>query len=339
MTSVSITESTDILSLIGNTPLVELRAFDTGPCRLFVKLETQNPGGSIKDRIALSMVEAAEGKGILSPGDTIVEATSGNTGLGLALVAAVKHYRLIVVVPDKMSAEKIAHLRAFGADVRITLTDVAEDDPAYYENLAASIAYQVGGYHINQYANEANVTAHERTTGPEIWEQLGHDVDAVVCGVGSGGTMTGLARYFARVKPDLEFVLADPEGSALATLVETGSLGPPRHYGVEGIGRSNVPPIADLSRVHKAFTVTDADSFQMSRDLLKYEGIFGGSSSGTMVAAALRHCREQVVHKRVVTFICDSGNKYLSKFFNEHWLCDHGFAPLVRTAVASAVGQ
>jgi cystathionine beta-synthase len=337
MASVAVSRATEMLSLIGNTPVVELRGFSTGPCRLFVKLETQNPGGSIKDRIALSMIDAAEEEGILAPGDTIVEATSGNTGLGLAMVAAIKGYRLIIVIPDKMSAEKVCHLRAAGADVRITQTDVPPDHPQYYENLAASIAEQIGAYHINQFHNEANVQAHERSTGPEIWQQLGHDVDAVVCGIGSGGTLSGLSRFFSRVKPDLELVLADPEGSALATLVETGQLGPSRCYAVEGIGQPYLPPIADLSRVRKAFTISDVESFQTSRDLLRNAGIFAGASSGTLVAAALRYCREQVRPKRVVTFICDSGNKYLSTFFNNRWLCNQGFAPKPRTGTLEDV--
>ena len=327
-------EREGLLSLIGNTPVVELHGFDTGMCRLFLKLETQNPGGSIKDRIALSMIDAAEEQGLLAPGDTIVEATSGNTGLGLALVAAVKGYKLILVIPDKMATEKIVHLRAFGAEVRITRSDVPHDHPEYYENLAATIADEVGAYHIDQFRNQANALAHERTTAPEIWEQLDHDVDAIVCGVGSGGTIAGVSRYFASVQPRLQVILADPEGSSLAGLVETGTPGPTHAYAVEGIGNDAVPPVADLSRVRRAFTISDAESFQMARDLLRYAGIFAGSSSGTLVAAALRYCREQRVPKRVVTFVCDSGNKYLSKFFDHHWLCDQGF---VRTPMTGTV--
>jgi cystathionine beta-synthase len=315
-----------ILSLIGHTPVVELRGFDTGRCQLFVKLETQNPGGSIKDRIALSMIEAAERKGILASGDTIVEATSGNTGLGLALVAAVKGYRLILVIPDKMSKEKVSHLRAFGADVRLTRSDVGPGHSEYYEQVAARIARDTGNYFINQFDNEANALAHENMTGPEIWEQLDHEVNAIVCGVGSGGTLTGLSRYFARVNPELEMVLADPEGSALASYVKTRKLGACSAYAVEGIGCSHVPALTDLSRVARAFTISDAESFRTSRALLRTAGIFAGASSGTLVAAALKYCREQVVPKRVLTFICDSGNKYLSKFFNETWLTEHGYA-------------
>jgi cystathionine beta-synthase len=319
---------TDVLSLIGNTPVVELRGFDTGLCRLFLKLETQNPGGSIKDRIAVSMIEAAEQRGILAFGDTIVEATSGNTGLGLALVAAVRGYKLVLVIPDKISREKIYHLRAFGVDVRLTRSDVPPGHPQHYEEMAAGIAKETGTYHIDQFKNAANALAHELTTGPEIWEQMEQDVDAVVCGVGSGGTLAGLSRFFSRIKPEVEMILADPEGSSLAAFVETGNLGPAGAYAVEGIGCSYPPPLADLSGISRAFSIPDAASFQTCRALLRRSGILAGSSSGTLVAAALQYCRQQAVRKRVVTFICDSGNKYLSTFFDDHWLTSKGYAAL-----------
>lgn len=315
-----------VLDLIGNTPMVELQGFDTGTCRLFLKLESNNPGGSIKDRMALSMVVAAERSGELRPGNTIVEATAGNTGIGLAVVAAVKGYGLILVIPDKMSTEKIAHLRAFGVDIRITRSDVAPGHPDYYQDMAARIAARTpGSYNVNQFSNPANPQAHEETTGPEIWEQMGHDVDAVVCGVGSGGTMTGISRYFARVQPKTEMILADPEGSALAAYVQTGVLGATASYAVEGIGGSCVPAIADFSRVRESFVIGDAESFGTARELLRKSGILAGSSSGTLVAAALRYCRKQTAPKRVVTFVCDSGNKYLSKLFNDYWMIDQGY--------------
>ncbi len=315
---------TSVLELIGNTPLVELQGFDTGPCRLFVKLETQNPGGSIKDRMALAMVEDAERRGALGPGGVIVEATAGNTGIGLALVAAAKGYRLILTIPDKMSQEKIAHCRALGAEVRLCRSDVSKGHPDHYITLAERIAREAGAFAVNQFANPANPRAHEETTGPEIWEQSGHAVDAVVCGVGSGGTLTGLSRYFARVAPHVELVLADPAGSALAGLV-TGEARPTAPYAVEGIGGDTIPPVADLSRVRHAFAIPDAESFENSRALLKRAGLFGGSSSGTLVAAALRFCRQQKQAKRVVTFLCDTGNKYLSKHFNDYWMLDQGY--------------
>ena len=316
------------LSLIGNTPLVQLTGYDTGPCELFLKLESQNPGGSIKDRMAVSMIEAAEQSGALSPGQTIVEATAGNTGIGLALVAAIKGYRLILVIPDKMSSEKIAHARALGAEIMLTRSDVNPGHPDYYQDMAARIAREVpGGYHINQFGNQANPLAHEVTTGPEIWHQMDHRVDAVVCGIGSGGTLTGLSRFFARVQPDCEMVLADPIGSSLAEFVNTGKFVPSGSYAVEGIGGSCVPAIADLSRVRRAYSVPDAESFQTGRELLKTTGVFGGPSSGTLLAASLRYCREQTDSKRVVTFICDTGSKYLSKMYNDYWMADQGYTP------------
>src|SRR5579884_2768991 len=224
------------LGLIGNTPLVRLTGFDTGVCEVFLKLESQNPGGSIKDRMAVAMIEEAERQGRLAPGDTIVEATAGNTGIGLALVAAIKGYRLILVIPDKMSPEKIAHARALGADIRITRSDVEPGHPAYYQDMAARIARETPhAYHINQFGNQANPLAHEITTGPEVWHQMDHRLDAIVCGVGSGGTLTGLSRFFARVQPECELVLADPVGSSLADYVRTGTLGRPGSYVVEGI--------------------------------------------------------------------------------------------------------
>src|SRR6266702_5513795 len=203
-----------VLSLIGNTPLVEITRLDTGRCRLFVKLESQNPGGSIKDRIALSMIDAAERDGRLKPGGTVVEATAGNTGLGLALVDRAKGYRVLLIIPDKMSAEKVLHLKALGAEIRMTRSDVTKGHPEYYRDMAARLAAEIpGAFYANQFGNPANPAAHERTTGPEIWEQMQQKVDAVVCGVGSGGTLTGLSRFFARTSPSTEIVLADDRKS------------------------------------------------------------------------------------------------------------------------------
>src|SRR5438874_3041258 len=212
-----------ILSLIGDTPLVEVTRLDTGLCQLFLKLENYNPSGSIKDRIALSMIEAAERDGKLEPGGTIIEATAGNTGLGLALIGGAKGYRTILVIPDKMSQEKIAHVRALGAEVRLTRSDVTRGHPEYYQDVAARLASEIpGGFYVNQFGNPANPLAHERSTGPEIWEQMRHDVDTIVVAVGSGGTLTGLGRFFERVQPDLALILADPKGSVLCAWVKTG---------------------------------------------------------------------------------------------------------------------
>ena len=314
-----------MLSLIGNTPMIRIHGFDTGPCELYVKLETQNPGGSIKDRMALTMIEAAERDGKLKPGGTIVEATAGNTGLGLALIASQKGYKLILVIPDKMSQEKIFHLRAMGAQVVLTRSDVSKGHPEYYMDLARTVADQCGGYYVNQFENPANPLAHEQSTGPEIWEQMEHRLDAVVAGVGSAGTLTGLANYFEKVAPHVEMVLADPEGSVLADLVTTGKPGTGGAFLVEGIGGGFIPPVGDLHRVKTAYTISDAESFEVARQLLRGQGILAGSSAGTLVAAALHYCRDQKQAKRVVTFICDTGNKYLSKMFNDYWMIDHGF--------------
>jgi cystathionine beta-synthase len=316
----------NVLNLIGNTPLLEVSALDTGPCRLFLKLENANPGGSIKDRIGRSMIEAAEREGKLLPGNTLVEATAGNTGLGLALVAAQKGYPLILVIPDKMSQEKVFHLKALGAQVIMTRSDVGRGHPQYYQDLAERVARETpGAFYINQFNNPANPLAHETTTGPEIFKQMGFDLDAVVCGVGSGGTLTGLSRFFAKVAPKTEIVLADPVGSVLADYVNTGRIGLAGSWLVEGIGEDFLPPIADLSRVRKAYQISDEESLNTARDLLRVEGVLAGSSTGTLLAAALRYCREQSRPRRVVTFVCDSGNKYLSKMYNDFWMADHGF--------------
>jgi len=255
----------DVLSLIGNTPLVRVGRIDTGVCELYLKLENQNPGGSIKDRIGLSMIEAAEKSGVIRPGATLVEATAGNTGLGLALVAARKGYKLVLVIPDKMSQEKVHHLRALGAEVRMTRSDVGKGHPEYYQDYAERIANELGAYYVNQFANPANPLAHETTTAPEIWQQMDQRLDAVVCGVGSGGTLTGFSRYFARVAPNVELVLADPKGSILADYVATGKVGTAGSWLVEGVGEDFVPSICDLSRVHKAYSISDEESFVTAR--------------------------------------------------------------------------
>jgi cystathionine beta-synthase len=319
------------LSLIGNTPLVQVTAFDTGCCSLFLKLECQNPGGSIKDRIGVAMIEAAERDGALQPGGTLIEATAGNTGIGLALVAAIKGYGLTLVIPDKMSPEKIAHAKALGADIRLTRSDVGPGHPDYYVDMATRIARETGAYHVNQFANPANPAAHDTTTGPEIWQQMDYSVDAMVCGVGSGGTITGLSRFFARVQPGVEMILADPVGSSLAEYIRTGHLPPSGSYAVEGIGQSCVPAIADLSRVRRAYSISDTESFATARELLKQTGVLAGPSSGTLIASALRYCREQTTAKRVVTFVCDTGAKYLSKMYNDAWMADQGFIERPRT--------
>ena len=317
--------ASNLLDLVGNTPLVQLSRLDTGPCALFAKLESQNPGGSIKDRIAVSMIDAAEQQGALRPGGTIVEATAGNTGLALALVGSLKGYRTLLVVPDKMSREKIQHLKALGAEVVMTRSDVGKGHPAYYQDLAERLASErTNAWYANQFANAANPAAHERTTGPEIWTQMDQRVDAVVCGVGSAGTITGLTRFFRSMKQPVKMILADPQGSVLAEYTRSGRIGTAGSWQVEGIGEDFVPPIADLSGVSQAYSIDDKESFAAARELFRIEGVFAGSSSGTLLAAALRYCRSRTSPERVVTFVCDTGAKYLSKMYDDFWLADQG---------------
>jgi len=318
-----------VLELIADTPIVKARRLDAGVCELYLKLENQNPGGSIKDRIGMSMIEAAEQRGDISPGDTLVEGTAGNTGIGLALVAQQKGYKLILVVPDKMSREKIFNLKAMGAEVVLTRSDVAKGHPDYYQDLAARIADETpGAYFINQFGNPDNPAAHEHGTGPEILRQMAEvgGVDAVVFGCGSSGTMTGLSRCFAEHAPNVEMVLADPVGSILAEYINEGTLSDKSaSWMVEGIGEDFLPPISDFSRVKKAYAISDKESFLAARELLEKEGILGGSSTGTLLAAALKYCREQATPKKVLLFVCDTGNKYLSKLYNDYWMLDNGF--------------
>lgn len=315
----------NVIEMIGRTPMLQLHRFDTGPCELFLKLESMNPGGSIKDRIGLSMIQEAERRGDLKPGDTIVEATAGNTGLGLALVAAQKGYHLILVLPDKMSQEKIFNLRALGAQVVLTRSDVGKGHPEYYQDLGAAIAKEKSAYFINQFANPDNPKAHEETTGPEIWEQMQQRLDAIVVGVGSSGTLGGLAAYFKRQAPHVEIVLGDPQGSIVAGYVETGKTGAKGSWLVEGIGEDFIPQIADFGLTKRAYSIPDAESFSVARELLQKEGVLAGSSTGTLLAAALRYCREQTTPKRVVTLAADTGARYLSKLYNDFWMEDQGF--------------
>ncbi len=316
--------------------MLELTRLDAGPCRLFLKLENQNPGGSIKDRIALSMIAAAEADGSLKPGGTIVEATAGNTGLGLAQVAVPKGYRLILVVPDKMAREKILHLRALGVEVRLTRSDVGKGHPDYYQDIAARLTAETpGAVFINQFENPANPAAHETGTGPEIWDQMDGDVDAVVVGVGSGGTLTGLGRFFRRVSPKTRMVLADPAGSILADYVATGKIGKAGSWAIEGIGEDFIPVNAQMDLVAKAYSIPDKESVETARLLLSREGVLAGSSTGTLLAAALRWCREQTQPQRVVTLACDRGDKYLTKVYNDLWVAAQGLSGAAQTGAVS----
>jgi cystathionine beta-synthase len=315
----------NILEMVGQTPMLEVHSFDTGPCRLFLKLELLNPGGSIKDRIGISMIDEAEKRGDIKPGDTLVEATAGNTGLGLALVAARKGYELILVLPDKMSQEKIFNLRAMGAEVILTRSDVGRGHPEYYQDLGRSIAEEKGAYFINQFGNPDNPLAHEQTTAPEILQQMDGNVDAIVLGVGSSGTVSGFSKYLAKNSPKTEMILADPVGSVLADFINKGTMGQATPWLVEGIGEDFIPDIADFAGVTKAYSISDKESFSAARELLRSEGLLAGSSTGTLLCAALKFCQEQTEAKNVVTLACDTGNKYLSKLYNDFWLEDQGF--------------
>lgn len=315
-----------VLSMIGNTPLLELTKLDTGCCRLFVKMENQNPAGSIKDRIGLAIINAAEKDGRLKPGGTIVEATAGNTGLGLALVAAQKGYNSILVIPDKMSPDKIRHLRALGAEVVLTRSDVEKGHPEYYQDLAAKIVNETpGAFFASQFDNPANPEAHATGTGPEIWEQMDGKVDALVAGVGSGGTISGVGKYLKSKNPRVKVIVADPVGSIIAPAVNSGEI---QYNGgswlVEGIGEDFVPENLNLQIIDEGIVVPDKEAFQTVNDLLRVEGILAGSSAGTLVAGALKWCRKQTTPLNAVTFICDTGNKYLSKAFEHGWLQEQG---------------
>jgi cystathionine beta-synthase len=308
-----------VLDLVGDTPLVELQRLGRadGPC-LLAKLEYMNPGGSVKDRIALRMIERAEQEGKLEPGGTIVEPTSGNTGVGLAVAAALKDYRCIFVMPDKIAQEKISLLRAFGAEVVICPTAVPPESPESYYSVSARLAEEIpGAYKPDQYANPANPEAHYETTGPEIWEQTGGELDALVLSVGTGGTISGTARFLKERKPDLLVVGADPEGSIYSSQTT-------HPYLVEGIGEDFWPQTFDPSVVDEYVTVTDRDSFLTARRLAREEGLLVGGSGGTAVWAMLKVAERFGPDETIVTLIPDGGRGYLSKFFDDNWLREYG---------------
>jgi cystathionine beta-synthase len=304
-----------ILQSVGWTPLVRLRRLAADvPAAVCVKVESLNPGGSVKDRVGLAMIAEAEQRGWLRPGGTIIEATAGNTGVGLAMVAAVKGYRCIFVLPDKMSSEKILLLKAYGAEVVVTPTNVAPDSPESYNGVADRLSREIpGAWRPNQFTNLANPEIHYRTTGPEIWEQTEGRITVFVAGVGTGGTVSGVARYLKERKPDVKIVGADPEGSVL-------SGGSPRPWKVEGIGEDFVPKTFNSQLVDDWVRVSDTESFHYARALSRREGILAGGSSGTNVAAALRYARRLTRDDVVVTLVCDTGRNYLSKFFDDEWL-------------------
>jgi cystathionine beta-synthase len=304
-----------ILSAIGKTPLVRLRRIGTDvPPALAVKVEAQNPGGSVKDRVGLAMINEAERRGALRPGGVIIEATAGNTGVGLAMVAAVRGYRCIFVLPDKMSIEKISLLKAYGAEVVITPTSVAPDSPESYNGVADRLAREIpGAWRPNQFTNLANPDIHYHSTGPEIWEQTEGRITAFVSGVGTGGTISGVARYLKERKPDVKIIGADPEGSVL-------SGDTPKSWKVEGIGEDYVPRTFNSQMVDEWIRIGDAESFHYARELSRREGILAGGSSGTNLAAALRYARRCTKDDLIVVLVCDTGRNYLSKFYDDTWL-------------------
>jgi len=307
-----------ILQSIGRTPLIRLGKMAEGlQAQVAVKVESQNPGGSVKDRVALAMITDAERRGHLRTGGTIIEATAGNTGVGLAMVAAVKGYRCIFVLPDKMSAEKVALLRAYGAETVITPTNVAPDSPESYNGVADRLAREIpGAWRPNQFANLSNPEVHYRTTGPEIWEQTEGKITAVVAGVGTGGTLSGVARYLKEMNPDIKVIGADPEGSVL-------SGGSPKAWKVEGIGEDFVPKTFNSQLVDEWVRVGDAEAFHIARLLARREGLLLGGSSGVAVAAALRYARRLALGNLVVAVGADTGRNYLSKFYDDRWLADN----------------
>lgn len=317
----------DILKTIGHTPLVKLNKITkNSPHEFYAKLEYFNPGGSVKDRIGLAMIEAAEKRGELKPGGTIVEATAGNTGVGLGLAAAVKGYKCIFVLPEKMSEEKRAMLRAYGARVVMTPVGVAPDDPRSHYSVAKKIAESLDNcFYANQFHNPDNFDVHYRLTGPEVWQQTDGDLDMFVYGVGTGGTLSGVAKYLKEKKSDVKVVCADPVGSILSDLYYHGKvIDPPGSWKVEGVGEDMLPDNCHLKLYDDFVKVTDQDAFDMTRRLVREEGLFVGPSSALILVAAMKYAEKLKKPSKIVVLFADSGRSYLSKAFNDKWLVENG---------------
>ncbi len=318
----------NVTDVVGGTPLIRLNSVTKGvPGTVYAKCEFMNPGGSVKDRIGLAIVEKAEREGALKPGGTIVEATSGNTGVALAMVAAIRGYRCIFTMPDKMSQEKVKLLRSFGADVVIVPTAVPPDHPEHYTQKAASIAKNTPGAVLaDQFYNEANPQAHYETTGPEVWEQTDGKVTHFLAGSGTGGTITGVGRFLKERNPDVRIIGVDPVGSILKTFFETGEMSEGAPYKVEGLGSDTIPGALDMSVTDRWFAVSDAEAFSMTRRLCREEGLFTGGSSGLLVHAAVELAKETNDPDAVfVTLLCDWGEHYLTKLYDDDWMRENGF--------------
>jgi cystathionine beta-synthase len=329
----------NVLEAFGNTPLIRLNRLTKGlAAEVYVKADYLNPGGSVKDRIGVAMIDEAERKGLLKPGGTIIEGTSGNTGMGLALVAAVRGYKVVFTINDKQSREKIDLLKAFGAEVIVCPTAVEPEDPRSYYSVAKKLAKEIpNSFYPNQYANPMNPEAHYRTTGPEIWKDTDGRITHFVCGLGTGGTISGTGRFLKEKNPQIKTIGVDPIGSLYFDYVKTGEIGKARTYVVEGIGEDFFPATMDFKVLDEVLQVTDEECFVLARRLAKQEGIFTGGSGGGCVAGALRAAKDCKEGDVMVAFLPDSGTRYLSKIYNDGWMREHGYVDAAVTLTAADI--